>query len=262
MLVVVLTSSIRYSLVLRESVGGGRKRPTHSLLAEMTRRHTKKTRARLSEAARKQHERAVDDGSELERCRKISATMKRLRNSPKGKELWSESGNKISSRKLNLSPAEKKRIYQDPERSRKISQKRKRFLAANPKFKSAMVQRFMDAPKHRKTGPNTPEMNVVSLGIDKLELTSSGGYFVSFKDGRHKNPDFIVREFPTQRRTRAVVEIMDYEYWHSRTEATAIRNRYLRQGIRCKVIDAKRCYDQRSLEAVKREIEKFIDELE
>ena len=164
--------------------------------------------------------------------------------------------------KLNLSPADKKRIYQDPERNRKISQKRKRFLASNPEFKSAMVQRFMDAPKHRKAGPNQPERNVASLGIDKLELTSSGDYFVSFKDGRHKNPDFIVREFSRQRRTRAVVEIMDYEYWHSHAEASAIRSRYRRQGIRCKVIDAKRCYDPRSLAAVKREIEMFIDELE
>jgi hypothetical protein len=192
------------------------------------------------------------------RAQKIAKSISYLRQET---DAYAASGKKISETKLNWSDETKAAIYQNLERSEKISTKRKKFLAENPEFKDAMVKRFMNAPKHRRD-PNRPEKNVISLQLLGVEFTGTGGYFVTLtlNDGSlwHKNPDFICKEFPSQRRVRAVLEIMDFEHWHTQEEALLVVQLYAKLGIHCLILDAVKCYDSSNLQPVKDEIGSFL----
>ena len=220
--------------------------------------HTEETKKKLSVVATAQSVTMKASGAEAERCKKISETMTRKRNDPEAKKAWVNSGEKISATRLGWSDERKKEIYENPERSRKISVGRKLYLAAHPDEREAMIKRFMAASTYRYL-PNNVESNVSHLGVRQLEYTGDGSYFVTLEDDWHKNPDFVVREYPEQRRVKAVVEVMDFNYWHDRSEIFALPALYAVHGIHCLVIDAARCYSKEDLLDVKAEIEGFIE---
>jgi len=215
--------------------------------------HSEETRKKLSKKAKTQHEKAVADGTEEIRCKKISETMKGFAQT----EEFKKRGPKISKTRLGWSAERKEEIYQNPVRNEKISVGRKKFLKENPEFAEQMIKRFMEAPIHRKL-PNKPEVNVTNLAIPGLEYKGDGNYFVTLGETWKKNPDFIVMG---NKRAKAVVELMDFEYWHKRSEIAPLTALYQEHKVGCLIIDAARCYKDDDLAEVKQEIIEFIETL-
>lgn len=77
-----------------------------------------------------------------------------------------------------------------------------------------------------------PERLFDALTPDYVEYTGDKRFWLVFKDGRHKNPDFVVRPFST---TKTVVEIFG-SYWHSKDEEVSLVGQYAEIGVRCIVI--------------------------
>lgn len=160
----------------------------------------------------------------------------------------------------------------------------KTFWEKSEKERDIIVKRFMDAPKYSKK-PNNLEKSVIKEHIDNLYFTGDGSYFVTLEiEGklRRKNPDFIYvpfkcgtceyfskcsSSFNVQKtyscnkwvlsrsyRSNKVVELMDFEYWHTLEEAKDIVKAYRKKNIDCLVLDAKETLiDKRS------KIESFIN---
>jgi hypothetical protein len=212
---------------------------------------SKKTKEERSLLAKNRAKNLVLTGKEIERRKKISETMK-------SKVKTKEHLENIAKTKQNWSQEKRDAIFRDEKRNNKISASRKKFLAENEAFKEKMIERFINAPKYNKL-PNKPEINVINLDVKNLEYTGDGKYFVTLSNNRKKNPDFIVKGNNT--RAKAVVELMDFEYWHHVDEITAIPSLYNEKGIECLVIDAARCYKKDDLFQVKNEIQNFIDGL-
>jgi len=216
-------------------------------------KHTDETKKILSVKAKEQHQKALLDGSEIVRRKKISETMKKYAATSEFKK---RSG-KIAESKSKWTKEYRDAIFKNESRSEKISIGRKKFLAANPEFKESMIRRFMNAPVHKKL-PNKPETNVNNLKIESLEYTGNGKYFITLNKTWKKNPDFIIQG---GKRAKAVVELMDFEYWHSKNEIETLTSLYKEQKVKCLIIDAKRCYTEEDLDLVKNEIKNFIDGL-
>jgi hypothetical protein len=145
-------------------------------------------------------------------------------------------------------------------RSQQVSYRRKKFLSDNPDKAAEMIERFINAPKHTRNKPNKVEQNIINLQT-ALEFVGNGKYFVTFtlenKKCWHKNPDFIFRK-NGEKRASKVVEVMDFEYWHTKEEADLVVTLYKNIKISCLIIDAKRCYSKNDLDKVKKEIESFL----
>lgn len=113
--------------------------------------------------------------------------------------------------------------------------------------------------------PNIPETNVINLGIDNLQYTGDGDYFVSFKmDGVHrvKNPDFISLNHTTSKgRTLRVVEIIGAREYTGRTGDYDKRlvKAYKKIGIECLIIDAEDCVGEKLHDEVRPKLESFIN---
>lgn len=141
-----------------------------------------------------------------------------------------------------------------------IAYRRKKFLATHTDAAQTQINRFINAPKHTSNKPNIVEKNVIKLST-ALQYTGDGAYFVTLTkengDIWHKNPDFIFKP-ACKRRAKYVVEIMDFEYWHTQEEAKLVVDLYNKVGIYCLVIDAKRCYTEEDLNSVKMEINAFL----
>jgi hypothetical protein len=212
---------------------------------------SRKTKEERSLVAIKRAEKLLLSGKEIERRKKISLTMK-------GRVKSQEHLKNIALTKENWSAEKREAIFKNPVRNNKISVNRKKFLAENDSFKEEMLKKFINAPKYNKL-PNKPEVNVIGLGINSLQYTGDGKYFVTLANNKKKNPDFIICK--ESKRAKGVVEIMDFEYWHNKDEITTIPTLYNEKGIQCLVVDAARCYKEIDLLQVKREIETFIDGL-
>ena len=199
-----------------------------------------------------------------ERARKIGETVSRIRNTTP--EVYENSGRRISETKAKWSKERRNEIFKNPIRNKKISIGRKIFLAKNIEFKNSMVEKFINAPKHTRNKPNLPEKNVLSFRLPGVCFVGNGKYFLTLTcdngEHWHKNPDFICKEWEGQRRVRAVIEIMDFEYWHTKEEGILLKRLYENLGIMCLVVDASRCYDENDLLAVKKEIIQFLSEHE
>jgi len=123
---------------------------------------------------------------------------------------------------------------------------------------SKRVKTFINAPSY-KFNPNVCEKNIIKLKINNLKFVGNGNYFVSM-EGKKKNPDFIaINNLSKNGRTNKVIEVMDFEYWHSKREAFYLKKRYKKLGINCLIIDAKKCYKKQDLIEVRAKIESFIN---
>lgn len=82
--------------------------------------------------------------------------------------------------------------------------------------------------------PNNTEQLILSLCPSNVEFVGNGQHWVTFKDGRNKNPDFVVRPF---RKTKKVIEYFG-KYWHpDPEEKQEIIQAYAKKKIECLVIE-------------------------
>jgi len=126
------------------------------------------------------------------------------------------------------------------------------------KEKNSRIKTFINAPSY-KNNPNICETNIINQKIKHLKFTGDGKYFVTLNN-KKKNPDFIATNcLSKNKRTSKVIEIMDFEYWHTKKEASYIKKQYKNNGIDCLIIDAKRCYKTQDIMEVRGEIESFIN---
>lgn len=94
--------------------------------------------------------------------------------------------------------------------------------------KLEQINRFKDAPLHQnRKVPNTLEQSVINLDIPSLVFTGLGEKWVTFKNGKHKNPDFIVEG------TNKVVEVGDVYFWHTEQEIEETIKLYSEIGYEC-----------------------------
>jgi superfamily I DNA/RNA helicase len=181
----------------------------------------------------------------------------------------------------------KRMITNNPDHNKKYKEKaaiswKKTFYSKSVEEQLKIIKRFQLAPTHKKK-PNNVEKSIIDMGISNLKFTGDGKYYVTLQiEGKkfHKNPDFIYVpekcgvcknfdlcngiqknnnscekwEISPSFRTNKVVEIMDFEYWHTKKEAEEIKKAYQEHGIKCLIIDATfPPYKKRS------EIEAFIN---
>lgn len=94
--------------------------------------------------------------------------------------------------------------------------------------KNQILNRFVNAPKHNnRSEPNNLEKFVVDLQIPEIEFTGLGTKWVTFKNGKKKNPDFVVKD------TNKVIEVGDVYFWHSEEEIANTVSEYEKIGYQC-----------------------------
>lgn len=188
---------------------------------------------------------AHDSEAFAERNKKVASKRKQF--------LWSEEG--ASHRKFYSD----RMLSNNPMKDRDITQKvgehvSQSFWNKSIEEQDKQVTRFQNAPK-RTSMPTKREQELIDLKIPNLIYTGKGTYYVTLLlEGkkRKKNPDFINAtedDTPTK-----VIEIMDYEYWHSESEIAPLVTAYKEVGIECLILDAKI-----PLEEMRSKIESFIN---
>lgn len=102
------------------------------------------------------------------------------------------------------------------------------------------IKTFINAPKYNHL-PNKVESSIIAWNVDGLKYVGDGSLFLTlpFPDGskKKKNPDFIYKE---EGKVKKVIEVMDFEYWHTKEEAKSITKAYATIGYPCLVLDAAR----------------------
>lgn len=94
--------------------------------------------------------------------------------------------------------------------------------------KLEQINRFKDAPLHQnRKVPNTLEQSIIDLNMPGLVFTGLGEKWVTFKNGKHKNPDFYVEG------TNKVVEVGDVYFWHTEQEIEETIKLYSEIGYEC-----------------------------
>lgn len=148
---------------------------------------------------------------------------------------------------------------------------KKAFWSKSKEEQEIQTRRFMNAPYAKDGGrsANCVEQKIIELNIDNLLFTGCGTHFIHLDIGgkrRLKNPDFICapskcgncKYFKTQCdednkraeicddyildadfKPKKVVEIMDYDYWHSESEIKPLKSAYSDVGVDCLVLNAK-----------------------
>ena len=113
---------------------------------------------------------------------------------------------------------------------RKIGEKNK--VNAKERFKDSLfVQNFLSLQKRRPTGI---EKNIINLNIERVKYTGDRQFWKRFKNGTHKNPDFIITPF---RRTHKVVEVFGGKnYFHFEKEVCELIAGYKEIGVNCLII--------------------------
>lgn len=94
--------------------------------------------------------------------------------------------------------------------------------------KQAQLTRFKNAPLHENArGPNTLEQLIIDLNLPDVKFTGLGEKWVTFRNGKHKNPDFIIEG------TNKVIEVGDVMYWHTLDEIEDVKRCYSEIGYEC-----------------------------
>lgn len=106
-------------------------------------------------------------------------------------------------------------------------------LWRDPEKLKQRLYNFMNAPKYRKGKITKPEQIIIDFKIDNLVYTGNGTRWVTFKTGKHKNPDF------TYSNSNKVVEVGDFEFWHTQEEKEQIIKAYNDINIACLYLDSK-----------------------
>lgn len=105
------------------------------------------------------------------------------------------------------------------------------FYKNNPKKLEQRKARFINAPYrgrgYRDRPPTKLERKVIDLNIDGVRYTGNGKFWVTFKGGKHKNPDFKISG------KKKVIEVGDFVYWHTEEEKIKVINSYEEIGYEC-----------------------------
>ncbi|MBU0510597.1 MAG: UvrD-helicase domain-containing protein [Chloroflexi bacterium] len=134
----------------------------------------------------------------------------------------------------------------------KAAESRRRFWdGLSPEEKARRVEHFIGAPLYTRDNlPTLPEQVINDLEIPELVYTGKGERWVTFSDGRHKCPDFVYSLAPK------VVEVADFNYWHTQEEMEEVQELYTEIGYECLVLDAQRVVQ--SPASAKAAIEEFL----
>ena len=117
--------------------------------------------------------------------------------------------------------------------------------------KSAQLQRFKNAPLHEnRIRPNKLEQMIIDLKVSGVIFTGLGDKWVTFKNGKHKNPDFIVEN------TNKIIEVGDVTYWHSVEEIRDVVQHYSEIGYDCLYVTNKQLFED--YDATVASIRKFV----
>lgn len=101
--------------------------------------------------------------------------------------------------------------------------------------------------------PNKTEQLILSLCPSNVEFVGDGQHWVTFEDGRNKNPDFVVRPF---RKTKKVIEYFG-KFWHpDPEEKKEIIQAYAKRNVKCLVIEQD---DLKRMDKVKQMITNFCE---
>jgi superfamily II DNA or RNA helicase/intein/homing endonuclease len=92
------------------------------------------------------------------------------------------------------------------------------------------LKTFMNAPVWASLKPTSLEKVIINFEIPKLDYTGMGDFWVTFSNGRHKNPDFVYKK------DRKVIEVVDIEYWHKGENFDELRRLYKEIGYDCLVL--------------------------
>jgi hypothetical protein len=135
-----------------------------------------------------------------------------------------------------------------PESRRKnsIAQK-KRIANMTPEEKTKFLKNWMDAPRYKQNWITKPEQMIIDFNINGLKYTGDGTKWVTFPNGKHKNPDFI--------KGLHVVEVGDFHYWHTEEERINVINNYNLIGYKCLYLTTDEVYNNKD---IKNQIEGFL----
>lgn len=123
--------------------------------------------------------------------------------------------------------------------------------------KDEITKRFINAPTYNYL-PNKKEKAVIDFNVTNLKYVGDGSLFVTLtlEDGStvRKNPDFIYKE---DGKVKKIIEVMDFDYWHTHEEANRVVAAYERIGYPCLIVDAKRIENEPV--SVRGDIEAFVN---
>jgi superfamily II DNA or RNA helicase len=136
----------------------------------------------------------------------------------------------------------------------KMKKSCRRFYNLNPEKLLQRKKNFMNAPLRGRdsinSGMTKPEQFIDSLSLPGVKYTGRGDFWVTFKSGKHKNPDFIIEG------ERKVIETGDTHYWHNADEIASTIAEYKKIGYDCVFIS---CDDiAKDPSAVELRLKKFI----
>ncbi len=124
-------------------------------------------------------------------------------------------------------------LINNPMNDEKCVEKMKASIKANwdaksPEEKRKIIENWTSAPRHEKRNkPNSLEQFVIDLDLPKVMFTGLGSKWVTFKNGKHKNPDFVVEG------TNKVIEVGDVYFWHTEEEIRDVVEQYEAIGYEC-----------------------------
>ena len=94
--------------------------------------------------------------------------------------------------------------------------------------KQEQLTRFKNAPLHEnRKGPNKLEQQVIDIRLPGVQFTGLGEKWVTFRNGKHKNPDFVIEG------THKVIEVGDVSHWHTLDEIEDVKRFYDEIGYEC-----------------------------
>ena len=89
------------------------------------------------------------------------------------------------------------------------------------------------------------------MNIPNLTYTGDGKYYFTFKNGKHKNPDFIYKNGDEIK----IVEVGDIHYWHTLDEIEEVKKQYKEIGLDCLYLTND---DLKNLDEAEGRIRKFL----
>lgn len=185
-----------------------------------------------------------------------------LKNHPDRKVNIPEAARKEASRRMkeyNALPEVKERssircktLLKTPEIRKKRGESVRKYLATHPEAREKQLKRFKNAPLYNREHITRLEQFVIDLEIPGLDYTGDGSYWVTFQEGRYKNPDFVYNNGVDKK----VVEVGDIEYWHNEKEIQETIESYQKIGYQCLYLTSKEIWETPEIAVGK--IEKFL----
>lgn len=202
------------------------------------------------------HKKYTDKNIEIKQITETCKTISKI----KKKFYTSEVREKLKKKQSETQKGRNNSIftYMTPaEVSAKASINPKKFWASLTKEERARrIKVFINAPKYKYLS-NKCKKEVISWGISGLEYVGDGSLFITLclSDGSkiHKNPDFVYKQ---DDKIKKIIEVMDFEYWHTTEEAEQIVKAYKKLGYDCLIVDTLRVKKDKN---VRGEIEAFVN---